>query len=51
MGGHLAEAVENSIGHFRIHPLARVVNPPVMSFVNISGEYFNTILANDALIL
>jgi hypothetical protein len=48
VGGHLAEAVENSIGHFRIYPLAQVVNPPVMSFVNISGEYFNTILANDA---
>jgi hypothetical protein len=48
VGGHLAEAVENSKGHFRIYPLALAANPPAMSFVNISGTYFNTILAGDA---
>ena len=48
VGDDQTAAVENSKAHFRVYPLTRMANPPAMSFVNISGKYFNTILANDA---
>jgi len=34
--------------NFRVYPLALAANPPAMNFVNMSGQYFNTIFANDA---
>ncbi len=48
VGGDPQQAVDNAKEYFRITPLARVTNPPAMNFVNVSGQYFNTILANDA---
>ncbi|MGD8463325.1 MAG: DUF1254 domain-containing protein [Anaerolineae bacterium] len=48
VGGDPRQAVENAKEHFRIYPLAQAAKPPAMNFVNISGQYFNTILANDA---
>ncbi len=41
-------AVENTKQHYRVYPLDRVANPPAMSFVNVSGQAFNTIPATDA---
>jgi hypothetical protein len=46
--GNLRPAVENAKQHFRVYPLDRAANPPAVSFVNISGRYFNTIPATDA---
>jgi len=40
-------AVENVKQHFCVYPLARQTNPPPMTFVNISGQAFNTIPASD----
>jgi len=48
VGGDPQAAVENSKARFRVYPLAQAANPSAMNFVNISGQYFNTILANDA---
>jgi hypothetical protein len=48
VGGDPREAVENAKARFRVYPLAQAANPPAMNFVNISGQYVNTILANDA---
>ncbi len=33
--------------NFRIYPLTKAANPPEMTFVNISGKYFNAIPSND----
>lgn len=48
VGGDPRPAVENTKKHLRIYPLARAANPPAINFVNISGQYFNTIPATDA---
>ena len=48
VGGDPQAAVENAKARFRVYPLAQAANPPAMNFVNISGQYFNTIVANDA---
>ena len=48
VNGDLRPAVENTKQHFRVYPLDRAANPPAMNFVNISGQYFNTIPATDA---
>ena len=48
LGGDPQEAVEHSKARFRVTPLARVTDPPAMSFVNVSGQYWNTIPATDA---
>ena len=48
VNGDLRPAVENAKKNFRVYPLARAANPPAMNFVNISGQSFNTIHANDA---
>ena len=48
VNGDLRPAVENTKKHFRVYPLTRAANPPAMNFVNISGQYFNTIPATDA---
>jgi hypothetical protein len=39
--------VENMKKYFRIYPLAQEANPPAMNFVNMSGQYYNAIPAND----
>jgi hypothetical protein len=46
--GDLRPAIENAKRHFRVYPLDRATDPPAMNFVNISGQAFNTIHANDA---
>ncbi len=46
--GDLRPAVENTKKHFRIYPLTRAANPPAMNFVDISGQYLNTVPATDA---
>jgi hypothetical protein len=46
--GDLVSTVENMKKYFRIYPLTQAANPPAMNFVNISGQYFNCIPANDA---
>ncbi len=33
--------------HFRIYLPAQAANPPEMNFVNMSGQYFNCLPAND----
>jgi hypothetical protein len=48
VNGDLRPAVENTKKYFRVYPLARAADPPAMNFVNISGQYFNTIPAADA---
>jgi hypothetical protein len=45
--GDLGATVENMKRYFRIYPLAIAANPPKMNFVNMSGQYFNAIPAND----
>ncbi len=47
VNGDLRPAIENTKKHFRVYPLARAADPPVMNFVNISGHSFNTIHSND----
>jgi hypothetical protein len=46
--GDLRATVENMKKYFRIYPLSMAANPPKMNFVNMSGQYFNAIPANDA---
>jgi hypothetical protein len=46
--GDLGATVENMKKYFRIYPLAMAANTPQMNFVNMSGQYFNAIPANDA---
>lgn len=45
--GDVRTAVESAKQHLRVYPLARQANPPPMTFVNISGQVFNTIPASD----
>lgn len=45
--GDTGPTVENMKKHFKIYPLSQAANPPEMHFVNVSGEYFNCIPAND----
>jgi hypothetical protein len=45
--GDLQPAVENMKKNFRIYPLQKAENPPVMNFVNMSGKFFNCIPSND----
>ena len=42
-----APTIMNMKNNFRIYPLAQAANPPQMKFVNMSGQYFNCIPAND----
>lgn len=46
--GDFRPAVENLKKNFRIYPLDLATDPPAMNFVNISGQFFNTIFANDS---
>ena len=46
--GDLGATVENMKKYFRIYPLAMAANPPQINFVNMSGQYFNAIPANNA---
>ena len=46
--GDLGATVENMKKNFRIYPPAMAANTPQMNFVNMSGQYFNAIPANDA---
>jgi hypothetical protein len=46
--GDLGATVENMKKYFHIYPLTMAANPPQMNFVNMSGQYFNAIPANDA---
>jgi hypothetical protein len=48
MNGDLRPAVENTKNHFRVYPLSKLTDPPVMNFVNMSGQDFNTMPATDA---
>lgn len=47
-GGDVRAAVERAKQHLRVYPLARAADPPMMTFVDISGQAYNTIHANDA---
>jgi hypothetical protein len=46
--GDMRPAIENVKQHFRVYPLGRAESPPATHFVNISGQYLNTIPATDA---
>jgi len=39
--------VRNMKNNFRIYPLSLAANPPEINFVNMSGQYFNCVPAND----
>jgi hypothetical protein len=41
-------AVDNTKQHFRVYPLAQAADPPPMTFVDISGQAWNSIAATDA---
>jgi hypothetical protein len=41
-------AVEGVKQHLRVYPLARAADPLPMTFIDVSGEPFNTIAASDA---
>ena len=45
--GSTKTAVENTKKYAKIYPLAQASNPPAMTFINVSGNAFNTIHAND----
>lgn len=46
--GDLSATVNNMKNNFRIYPLSQAANPPEMHFVNMSGQYYSAIPANDA---
>ncbi|MEI6457035.1 MAG: DUF1254 domain-containing protein [bacterium] len=48
VNGEAGPTIENMKRNFRIYPLARAENPPVLNFVNVSGQYFNCIHPNNA---
>jgi hypothetical protein len=48
VSGDPRPAVENVKQHLRIYPLARAADPPPMTFIDVSGEPFNTIAPSDA---
>ncbi len=45
--GDMAATVKNLKSKFRIYPLNADDDPPAMNFVNLSGQFFNCIPAND----
>jgi hypothetical protein len=45
--GSPVPGVESVKAHTRIYPLSEAGNPPTPTFVNISGQYFNTISPGD----
>lgn len=45
--GDPSPTVDNMKKNFKIYPLSMAADPPVMKFVNISGQYFNCIASND----
>jgi len=45
--GDLEGTVKNMKKYFRIYPLTQAANPPEMNFINMSGQIFNCIPAND----
>jgi hypothetical protein len=47
VNGDTKPAVEATKKFTKIYPLAQAKNPPPMKFINVSGEVFNTIHAND----
>lgn len=47
VNGDSQPAVASTKQHLRIYPLAQAADPPAMTFVDISGQAFNTIHAND----
>ena len=47
VNGDSRPAIDNMKQNFRVYPLARAAEPPAMTFVDISGQLFNTIHAND----
>ena len=46
-GGDVAAAVRNVKTSARVYPLSAAANPPEQKFVDISGQQFNTVHAND----
>jgi hypothetical protein len=46
--GDINATVENMKQHFRIYPLSQAAQPPEMNFINMSGQYYSAIPANDA---
>ena len=47
--GDMVTAVDYAKKNYRAYPLALAANPPAMNFVNISGQYVNTIHSNNYL--
>ena len=47
LGGNPQQAVEESKAYFRAYALSGIANKPAMNFVNIAGQYWNTIPATD----
>lgn len=47
-GGDLRPAIESTKQHYRVYPLGGAADVPVMTFVDISGKYMNTIPPSDA---
>ncbi|MEI7981968.1 MAG: DUF1254 domain-containing protein, partial [Bacteroidota bacterium] len=48
VNGEAGPTIENMKRNFRIYPLSQAANPPVLNFVNVSGQYFNCIHPNNA---
>jgi hypothetical protein len=48
VNGDPRPTVVNLKKNFRLYPLTLAANPPATNFVNMSGQYFNTIFASDA---
>jgi hypothetical protein len=48
VSGDPRPAVESVKQHLRVYPLARAADPLPMTFIDVSGEPFNTIAASDA---
>lgn len=47
VNGDTKPAVESTKKFARVYPLSQANNPPPMKFINVSGNAFNTIHAND----
>jgi hypothetical protein len=47
VNGDVKPTVENFKQHIRMYPFAQAANPPEQQWVNLSGQAFNTIHAND----
>ena len=48
VNGDPRPSVESVKQHLRVYPLARAADPPPMTFIDVSGEPFNTIAPSDA---